>query len=413
MTEEGLKTRVVIVGGGTGGMAVAAALHQLPNRDRLDVTIVEPSDYHYYQPQWTMVGGGLFPREVTRRAMADLIPPGVNWINEAVAEFDPPGNNVTTVDGNRIDYDYLVVAAGLKLDWDKIDGLQGNLGKHGLCSNYSYDSVESTWENIRNLKSGTAMFTFPPPPIKCAGAPQKIMYLAEDHFRRTGVRNAIRVSYRCAADGIFAVKKYAAALNEICAARDIDTQFAWTLRAVDAPAREATFENTKSGETRTESYDMLHVTPPMSAPTFVATSVLANEGGFVDVDKSTLQHVRFPNVFSLGDSSSLPTSKTAAAVRAQLPVLVMNLVSVMNGRALTESYDGYTSCPLVTGYGRLILAEFDYDLNPAETFPFDQGKERRSMYLLKKHVLPYIYWKALIEGRRWPWLMPEAHLKAF
>lgn len=413
MSEHGSKKRVVIVGGGTGGMAVAAALHQVPNRDTLDITIVEPSDYHYYQPQWTMVGGGLFPREVTRRPMADLIPPGVNWINEAAAEFDPAGNNLTTVDGKRIDYDYLVVAAGLKLDWHKIDGLEGNLGKNGLCSNYSYDSVEATWENIRNLKSGTAMFTFPPPPIKCAGAPQKIMYLAEDHFRRTGVRSSVNVAYRCAADGIFAVKKYAAVLNDICAARDIDTQFAWNLRAVDADKREATFENTKSGETLTEAYDMLHVTPPMSAPTFVADSPLANDAGFVDVDKGTLQHVTHENVFSLGDSSSLPTSKTAAAVRAQLPVLVMNLMSAMHGRALTETYDGYTSCPLVTGYGRLVLAEFDYDLNPKETFPFDQGKERRSMYLLKKHVLPYIYWKALIEGRQWPWLMPEAHLKAF
>ena len=158
---------------------------------------------------------------------------------------------------------------------------------------------------------------------------------------------------------------------------------------------------------------MLHVTPPMSAPAIVAASPLANAAGFVEVDKATTQHVRYPNVFSLGDVSSLPTSKTAAAVRAQLPVLIMNLASTMHGRMLTASYDGYTSCPLVTGYGRLVLAEFDYDLNPMETFPFDQGKERRSMYLLKKYVLPYIYWNGLIAGKRWPWLMPESHLKAF
>jgi len=401
------KTRIIVVGGGTGGMAVCAALDQWPGRDRLDITLVEPADFHYYQPQWTMVGGGLFPREVTRRPMADLIPEGINWINQAVVEFVPDENHVTTVNGDRIDYDFLVVAAGLSLDWHKIEGLPGNLGKHGICSNYSYESVESTWQNIRDLKHGTAMFTFPPPPIKCAGAPQKIMYLAEDHFRRSGVRSQIKVAYRCAADGIFAVKKYAEVLNRICADRDIDTQFAWKLTAVDAPARKATFEHTKNGEQRTEEYTMLHVTPPMSAPAFIASSPLANAAGFVDVDKATTQHVRYPNVFSLGDASSLPTSKTAAAVRAQLPVLTMS------GRALTASYDGYTSCPLVTGYGRLVLAEFDYDLNPAETFPFDQGKERRSMYLLKKYVLPYIYWNALVAGKRWPWLMPEGHLKAF
>lgn len=407
------KQRIVVVGGGTGGMSVISALNQWPGREGLDITLIEPSEYHYYQPQWTMVGGGLFPREVTRRPMADLIPGSVNWINKAVAEFAPGENHVTTVDGERVDYDYLIVAAGLKLDWDKIEGLPGNLGKHGICSNYSYDSVESTWENIRSLREGTAMFTFPPPPIKCAGAPQKIMYLAEDYFRRHGVRGNIKVAYRCAGDGIFAVKKYADALNAICAARDIDTQFAWKLVAVDAAAHEATFEHTKSGERRAEHYDMLHVTPPMSAPTFVAQSPLANEAGFVEVDKGTTQHVRYANVFSLGDASSLPTSKTAAAVRAQLPVLVMNLASQMEGRSLTETYDGYSSCPLVTGYGRLILAEFDYDLNPKETFPFDQSKERLSMYLLKKHVLPVIYWRGLIEGKQWPWLMPESHLKAF
>ncbi len=406
------RTRIVIVGGGTGGMAVTAALKRLTGRDRLDLTLIEPADYHYYQPQWTMVGGGLFPREVTRRRIADLLPGGVHWIKQAAAGFAPAENHLTTHDGLRVDYDFLIVAAGIKLDWHKIEGLAGNLGEHGICSNYSYDSVASTWENIRNLRHGTAMFTFPPPPIKCAGAPQKIMYLAEDHFRRTGVRGQIKVAYRCAADGIFAVKKYAAALTAICAARDIDTQFAWKLVAVDAPAKTATFEHTKTAERRSERYDMLHVTPPMSAPDFVARSALANAAGFVDVDKETLQHVRFPNVFSLGDASSLPTSKTAAAIRAQLPVLISNLGAVMRQAPPEARYDGYTSCPLVTGYGRLILAEFDYDLNPQETFPFDQSKERLSMYLLKKHGLPYIYWKGLVAGRRWPMLMPEPHLKA-
>ena len=407
------KTRIVVIGGGTGGMATVSALNQLPGRDKLDITLLEPAEYHYYQPQWTMVGAGLFPREVTRRPMAELVPGGINWINQGCAEFVPQDNHVLTQEGKRVDYDYLIVAAGIKLDWHKIEGLTGNLGQHGICSNYSYDSVASTWENIRTLKQGVAMFTFPPPPIKCAGAPQKIMYLAEDHFRRSGVRDQITVSYRCATDGIFAVKKYAAALNEICAKRGIDTQFAWKLKAVDAPAREATFEHTKSGESRTEKYAMLHITPPMSAPAVVSASPLANDAGYVDVDKGTLQHLRYANVFSLGDASSLPTSKTAAAIRAQLPVLILNLVATMGGRALGEKYDGYTSCPLVTGYGRVILAEFDYELNPQETFPFDQGKERLSMYLLKKYVMPVIYWKGLVAGRRWPWLMPESHLKAF
>lgn len=405
-------TRIVIVGGGTGGLSTAAALRQHAEGRRFEVTVIEPSDYHYYQPLWTLVGGGLFPREASRRRMAEVLPAGVNWINQAVAEFVPQANHVVTVDGQRVDYDYLVVAAGLKLDWDKIEGLAGNVGKNGICSNYSYDTVPYTWETLRNFKQGTALFTFPPVPIKCAGAPQKIMYLAEDHFRRTGVRDRVKVLYRCTTDSIFSAPKYAARLMDICRERDIDVQLGSRLVKVDAAARVATLENTKTGERTEQAYDMLHVAPPMSAPAFIAGSPLANAAGFVEVDKGSLQHVRHPNVFALGDCSNLPTSKTAAAIRAQMPVLVRNLVAVSAGRQLPATYDGYTSCPLVTGYGRLILAEFDYNLEPQETFPFDQGKERLSMYLLKKHVLPFLYWKALLAGRRWPWLLPEAHLQA-
>jgi sulfide:quinone oxidoreductase len=189
--------------------------------------------------------------------------------------------------------------------------LPGNLGKHGICSNYSYDSVASTWEKHPQPAAGTAMFTFRRhPSVRRRAAKNHV--LAEDHFRRTGLRERIKVSYRCAADGIFAVKKYAAALNEICAQRDIDAQFAWKLTAVDAGAREATFENTKSGEKRSEHYDMLHVTPPMSAPTFISAQSAGERGRFCRGRQGYLQHTRYSNVFSLGDSSSLPTSKTAA-----------------------------------------------------------------------------------------------------
>ena len=392
-----LRHRVVIVGGGTAGITVAARLRRMMKG--MDVAIIEPSDTHYYQPLWTLVGGGVFPKETTAHHEASVIPPGATWIQDAVTEFHPEENSLLTAQHKKVSYDYLIVAPGIQLNWGHIKGLKENIGQNGVCSNYAYDYVQSTWENIRNFKGGHAIFTQPNTPVKCAGAPQKIMYLAEDHFRRSGVRDTSHVTFATATGGIFAVKKYADALNKIVATRDIDTKYKHNLVEIRAEAKEAVFENLETGEQVVLAYDMLHVTPPMSAPDFIKHSPLANEGGWVDVDKHTLQHTRYPNIFSLGDASSLPTSKTGAAIRKQAPVVVENLGAVMREQTPHASYDGYTSCPLVTGYGKLILAEFDYDLQPAETFPFDQSKERYSMYLLKAYGLPQLYWHAMLKGR--------------
>lgn len=392
-----IRHRVVIVGGGSGGITVAARLAKaLPQGS---IAVIEPSRKHYYQPLWTLVGGGVFPKQASERNEETLIPRGTTWIQDAATEFLPDENTVVTQSGKRVKYDYLVVAAGIQIDWGKIKGLQEAIGRDGVCSNYSYEYVDKTWEFIRNFKGGNAIFTQPLPPIKCAGAPQKIMYLADDHFRKAGVRGKSHVIFASATPTIFAVKKYAAALDKIVARKGIETYYKHNLVEIRGPEKEAVFENLDTKELLVLKYDMIHVTPPMSAPDFLKRSPLANEAGWVEVDKGSLQHVRYPNVFSLGDASSLPTSKTGAAIRKQAPVLVKNLLTVMKGQTAAPQYDGYTSCPLVTGYGKLILAEFDYDLNPKETFPFDQSQERYSMYLLKAYGLPALYWHGMLKGR--------------
>ena len=391
---------IVIVGGGTAGITVAARLCRA--LDKPDVCIVEPSDKHYYQPLWTLVGGGVATKESTERDEAGLIPPGAVWHRDAVTEFDPEHNVVRTRDGRQLHYDFLIVAPGIQLDWHKVDGLPAALGKDGVCSNYAYQYVDSTWQFIRGLREGRAIFTNPNTPVKCGGAPQKIMWLAEHHFRRSGVRDKIEVTFASAGASIFAVKKYRETLARLVEERHVDTRFHHNLIAVRPAAREAVFTRSQPDKPAEEvvlRYDLLHVTPPMSAPDFIKRSPLVNAAGWVEVDRASLRHVRYPNVFALGDASSLPTSKTGAAIRKQAPVLVSNLLAAKRGEVGTAAYDGYTSCPLITGYGRLVLAEFDYDGNPAETFPFDQSKERLSMYLLKKYALPQMYWHGMMRGR--------------
>jgi sulfide:quinone oxidoreductase len=389
--------KVVIIGGGNAGVSVAA---QLVRRLKgLDVAIVEPSEKHYYQPLWTLVGGGVFRKQVTERPEASVIPKGVAWIRDSVAEICPEENALLTGSRERIGYDYLVVAPGIQINWDRVEGLEEALGKDGVCSNYSYDLVDKTWEFINGFKGGTALFTQPATPIKCGGAPQKIAYLADEVFRKNGVRGQSKIVFMSGQPGIFAVEKYARTLRQVVERKQIDARFRESLVSVDGEARQATFQNLDTSERTVIRYDLLHVVPPMSAPDFISRGPLANADGWVDVDRETLRHARYPNVFSLGDASGLPTSKTGAAIRKQAPVLVKNLVSTLLGRPMEAKYNGYTACPLVTGYGRLVMAEFDYNNEPRETFPFDQSKERWTMYQFKARVLPKLYWRGILKGR--------------
>ncbi len=389
--------QVIVVGGGSGGLTVAAHFRNSPNPP--EIAIIEPSEKHYYQPLWTLIGAGVFPKEESERNEADFIPEGAEWIKDAVATFDPAKNKLTTKAGKELSYDYLVVSAGIQIDWDAIPGLKESVGKPGtgVVSNYSFDTVSATWETIRNFKGGVALFTEPSTAVKCGGAPQKIMYLADDAFRKQGVREKTKIHFCSPKSSIFAVKKYADALDKVIARKGIEPKWDHNLKALNPDKKEAVFVH--KGADVTLNYDMIHVTPPQSSPNFIKQSPLANKDGWVDVDKDTLQHNKFPNVFALGDNSSLPTSKTGAAIRKQAPTVVANLLSAIAGKPLASHYDGYTSCPLVTGYGSLILAEFDYDKNPQETFPFDQSKERYSMYMLKAHGLPNLYWHGMLRGR--------------
>ena len=391
--------KVLIIGGGTAGLSVAARL--MTKEPSLNLAIVEPSDKHYYQPLWTLVGGGVFDKKESERPEADYIPFGATWIQDAVSAFEPTQNQVVLKSGKTVSYDYLVVAMGIQLDWDKVKGLKEALGQHGVCSNYSYAHTDYTWACVKNFKGGNAVFTQPGTPIKCAGAPQKALYLSEDYFRKKSkVRSQAQMYFFSGLGGIFGVPKYKAALQKVLDRKGItETHYRHELIEVMADKKEAVFKHLDTGEETTVAFDMLHATPPQSAPDVIKSSDLADAAGWVEVDKYTTQHTRFPNVFSLGDCSSLPTSRTGAAVRKEAPVTTENLLAHMRGEELKARYEGYASCPLVTGYGSLILAEFDYSGQPTESFPFDQAKERFSMYMMKAYGLPQMYWNGMLKGQ--------------
>lgn len=395
------KHQVLIVGGGTGGLTVASQL--LEREDAPEVAVIEPSDTHYYQPLWTLIGAGVFPKEESARPMAEVMPQGATWIQDAAASFDPENNAVTTESGTTYEYDYLVMAAGLQINWDAIPGLAESVGQPGtgVVSNYSYDTCETTWEAIQEMpKGGTALFTEPSMGVKCGGAPQKIMYLTDDALRRRDAREGSRIAFMKAKGSLFSSPPYEETLYEVVDRKGIELNLMTELTELRPDRRQAVFTHLETGEEETIEYDMIHVVPPMGALDAIADSPLTDEDGFVDVDPGTLQHTQYENVFALGDNSNLPTSKTGAAIRKQAPVLVDQLMATINHTTpVNGTYNGYTSCPLVTGYGKLVLAEFDYDKEPDESFPFDQTQERYSMYALKAYALPRMYWNGMLKGR--------------
>jgi sulfide:quinone oxidoreductase len=396
---------IVIVGAGSGGIAVASSLKARDSN--LEIALIDPADIHYYQPGFTMVGGGIFEPQSTAKTMGSLIPRGVHWIKSAVAAFEPK-NDAVILDGCRvIKYKRLIVTPGLKLDWDKVEGLSNTLGRNGVTSNYRYDLAPYTWELVQNLKSGRALFTQPPMPIKCAGAPQKALYLSADHWLRTGVLKDIEIGFHNAGGVLFGVKEYVPALMQYIEKYNASLEFFNNLVAVDGPAKKATFVVAKpdTEPKRVElEFDMMHVCPPQTAPDFIRVSPLADAAGWIDVEQDTLRHKTFDNIWSLGDVTNAPNAKTAAAARKQAPVVAANIVSDIQGRAQTAAYDGYGSCPLTVEKGKIVLAEFGYGGKLLPSFPkfvLDGTKPTRLAWLLKEQILPPIYWKAMLRGKEW------------
>ncbi len=413
--------QILIIGGGTAGIMTAAQL--LRKDKKLEVAIIEPSESHYYQPAWTLVGAGTYDFDKTRKPMASLIPKGAIWIKDYAAGFDPENNSIQTKSSGNISYNYLVVAPGLVMDPTLIEGLPEAMEKGIVCSNYT--NPKHTWEVIKNFKGGNAVFTQPTTPIKCGGAPQKIAYLAADYFRKHGLKDKANVIFATPGSVIFGVKEIKKTLMHVIDRYGIHFKPFYAPFKIDVEKKIVYFNHTapdenqcvvnsdnELGEIMTGDaiieipFDMLHLAPPQTAPKFVKESVLINDAGWLDVDHFSLQHNKYSNIFGLGDVAALPTAKTGAAVRKQVPVVVDNILRLIQHQlANNNSYNGYSSCPLVTGYGKMVLAEFDYknnftpDPKLKRMLVFRSDKEQWRLWMFKKYGLPYLYWNKMMKGK--------------
>ena len=396
---------VVIVGAGAAGISVAASL--LSRKPGLDIAIIDPADVHYYQPGWTLVGAGVFTADQTAKDLASLIPSGVTLIKGAVAAFEPASNAVILEGCRVVGYERLVVCPGLKLDWARIPGLVETLGQNGVTSNYRYDLAPYTWKLVKAMKRGRAIFTQPPMPIKCAGAPQKAMYLSGDAWHRAGVLKDIDIQFMNAGGVLFGVKDYVPALMNYVRKYDATLNFFHNLVRIDGPARTAWFDVAAPDTPvrRVEvAFDMIHVTPPQTAPDFIRVSPLADAAGWVDVDQATLRHKTHDNIWSLGDVMNAPNAKTAAAARIQAPVVAENIAADIDGRPACAQYNGYGSCPLTVERGKIVLAEFGYGGKLLPSFPkalIEGTRPSRAAWLLKERILPPVYWRGMLRGHEW------------
>lgn len=416
------KHSIVIIGGGTAGIMTAA---QLKKKDKnLDIAIIEPSEDHYYQPAWTLVGGGTYDFEKTRRNTEDLIPKGVKWYKDFAENIDPDNNEIITRNNGSLGYEILVVATGLVMEPSLIKGLPEAIERGTAVSNYI--DPKKTWEQLEKFKGGNAVFTQPATPIKCGGAPQKIAYLAADYFRKHNIADKTNVIFATPGSVIFGVKEIKETLEKVIARYDIAFKPFYTPIEIDSDNKTITFKNNTSADNdcvinQDDSinetigpkgnmvlpFDFLHLAPPQAAPKFIRDNKLSNDAGWLDVDHFSMIHNEYSNVFGLGDVAALPTAKTGAAIRKQVPIVVENICNAMdaNGK-INSSYNGYSSCPLVTGYGKMALAEFDYknnftpDPKLKQLLISDSSKEHWRLWMLKKYMLPYLYWNKMMKGEQ-------------
>jgi sulfide:quinone oxidoreductase len=375
---------IVIIGAGAAGTGIANRLTQ--RLEGAQITIIDPRPEHLYQPGLSLVAAGLKPASYVVSRTTDWLPRGVTLIAEAAAAIDPEARTVATAGGQTLSYDFLIVAPGLVLDHDAIEGFSLDMvGSNGIGALYAgAEYAARTWQAAKAFTEtgGVAVMTRPATEMKCAGAPLKHAFLVEDIASRAVGKGNYEIHYAAPQGALFGVPIVAEKVRMLFGQRGIATHMQHTLKSIDAGAKRAVFAQTgtdpATGEAVTSSvemeYDYLHVIPPQRAPEVIRQSGLSwadkwTDQGWVEVDQKTMRHLRYPEIFAIGDVAGVPKGKTAASVKWQIPVVEDHLVAAIAGSEGTATYEGYTSCPLITRVGRAMLIEFDYNNNLVPSFP--------------------------------------------
>lgn len=391
---------VVIIGGGNAGVSLAA---RLLRKGVKDVAVVEPATEHRYQPLFSHIAGGRAKASAAVRPQASVMSRGVRWIQDRAVDIDPAAKTVSLATGDALGYNQLVVCPGMQLDWDKIPGLADAVQSPSGASHYELDRATKAWTLLKALKSGTAVFTMPSGPIKCGGAAQKPMYLACDYWRKQGVLQDIRVIMVQPSATVFGVPGVDEELNRKIAEYGIELRLDSEVVLVEPSARTVLVKNNGTGLAEELHYDVLNAVPPQSAPDWLKSTDLPASGdasGFVEVDPETLRHVRFPDIWSLGDSAGTANSKSGGALRKQAKVLAENLIAAREGRPLPERYDGYSVCPFTVSRSTVVFAEFDDQYRPMPTIPkVPTWKESRVSWVVDRDIFPQVYWNLILKGR--------------
>jgi sulfide:quinone oxidoreductase len=421
--------KIVIVGGGAGALMVLARLRRAfakPN-----ITIIAPNEKAVYQPGQIFVAAGEYSPDDILFDNTGYIGDDVTWIKEEAQTFDPDNNKLTTKSGKVVDYDYLVVAAGIQYRYEQIAGLTVDMiGKNGISSVYLNDLAAGTaaggtitheWFKELHEAAKTSrprvICTQPSTPLKCGGAPQKILYLSDDYLRRDKL--TADFIFASAGEKLFGLPEIDEALHKVQDGYgNITNKFGHDLIAIDAEKKIATFHHTyqvqgefdkdlneyemiDKEEDITMEYDFIHISPPSYAVDAVANSPLGwqkgSAKGWLEVDRETLQHRRYKNVFGIGDVCGIPIGKTGGSARHQGPIVVGNLISVMEKKEPVLKFDGYTVCPLKTSYGEIIMAEFNYD-GLAPSFPLDPAKPRWIWWAFDLYMLQPMYRYLMLNG---------------
>lgn len=397
---------IVIVGSGLAGLGMANRLRR--QLDGAKITLLDAKQVHHYQPGFTLVATGIWPMDKVSNTNQELIPTGVDWVQEMAREFKPDNNQVITDSGRVLDYDYLIVATGLHLDFEQVEGMDVNrIGSNGLASVYpSPEKALASWQAMEKFSQtgGSALMTLPSTAIKCAGAPLKITFMLANRAEQAGTLAKSTIDFHSAISTVFSVPVINQEVLDRWDVIGIPVHFQSKLVAVDIDAQRATFEQA-DGKRIEKEYDFLHVAPAMCAPDSIRNSPLAwqegpqAQGGWLDVNPGTLQHNRYKNVFGVGDINGTPKGKTAATVKKSVPLVVDNLLSVMAGEEPSQIFDGYTSCPLLVREGAALLVEFDYSNNLTPSVPFVKPLEDSYFAWLLKYRLFKPSYMAVAKGR--------------